>query len=377
VGNEIFLHEVPQLVTLEIYVSGWFPSLLKALQATVDSAGYSNGVGGTLVPLGWPGSPEDGCFIDTGRANYVFDGMSAIDAVSTADLDYIWGATLLFGEKADDDQTYYLGTLILEVPIDASGTYTIGFLADVAKTFMKDNFGASIVPLILTPALITINHPPTVQITSPSSGAIVSGIITIQGIASDSDGSVTQVELRIDSGSWWTTTGTTSWNANFDTNTVSDGLHTVDARSKDNNDAYSPVDSISITVYNAGANQPPNKPSVPSGKVNGKSGVSYTYSSTTTDPDGDQIQYLFDWGDGQTSPWTSPVNSGLPSSASYSWSRGSYQIKVKARDVPSFSESPWSDPLSVSMLKNKIVIYDSLFLRFLEQFPILARLLNL
>ncbi len=39
VGDEIVLHEVPQLVTLEICVSGWSPVLLKTLQATVDSAG--------------------------------------------------------------------------------------------------------------------------------------------------------------------------------------------------------------------------------------------------------------------------------------------------------------------------------------------------
>ena len=57
VGNEIILHETEQSVTLEIYVSGWSPSLLTTVQATVDSSGYSNGVGGTLVPLGWPGSP--------------------------------------------------------------------------------------------------------------------------------------------------------------------------------------------------------------------------------------------------------------------------------------------------------------------------------
>ena len=40
-GNEITLHETDQLVTLEIHVSSWDPHLLMAVQATVDSAGYS------------------------------------------------------------------------------------------------------------------------------------------------------------------------------------------------------------------------------------------------------------------------------------------------------------------------------------------------
>ena len=159
-GHKIILHETGQLVTLEIHVSGWSPSLLDALQATVDSSGYSNGVGGTLIPYGWPGTPEDGCFIDTGRSDYVFNGMGALDAVYTGDLDYMWGAVLLFGGKTDDGQTYYLGTLILEVPTDASGTYTIDFIAGNADTFMKDDGGQFILPLSLTPAFITINEPP-------------------------------------------------------------------------------------------------------------------------------------------------------------------------------------------------------------------------
>ena len=270
-GHEITLHETEQLVTLEIHVSDWDPHLLKAVQATVDSAGYSNGVGGTLNPLGWPGSPEDGAFINTSRPDYVFYGMTAIDAVSTATLDYIWGATLLFGAKTDDGQTYYLGTLVLEVPTDASGTYTIGFLADVDKTFMLDDNGQYILPLILTPALITIN------------------------------------EL-------------------------------------------------------------PNKPAKPSGPTNGNVGTSYTYSSTTTDPNGDQVYYWFDWGDTTNSGWVGPYTSGATGNASHTWtSQGSYNIQVKAKDVYD-AESVWSDPLSVTMPRNRLLT-NSLPLQFLQNHP--------
>jgi len=100
------------------------------------------------------------------------------------------------------------------------------------------------------------NQPPTVQITSPTSGATVLGAITIQGTASDSDGTVTQVEVRIDGGIWQTCSGTTSWSIGWDTTTVSDGAHTIDARSKDNDGAYSTVDSIPVTVSNGGNNPP-------------------------------------------------------------------------------------------------------------------------
>jgi hypothetical protein len=54
---------------------------------------------------------------------------------------------------------------------------------------------------------------------------------------------------------------------------------------------------------------------------------------------------------------------------------GDYTIRAKARDVMG-EESEWAT-LSVSMSKSKPIIYSSLLLVFLEQFPILARLLNL
>jgi hypothetical protein len=157
------------------------------------------------------------------------------------------------------------------------------------------------------------------------------------------------------------------------------GTYNVKVKAKDQNGALSGFsDALTVTIT-SGENQPPNKPSVPTGTVNGKAGKTYTYSSTTTDPDGDQIQYLFDWGDGQTSPWTTPVNSGQPGSASHSWSQGNYQIKVKARDVPNFVESPWSDPLSISMPKSKQST-NLLFLQFIEKlihhFPLLANIFN-
>ncbi|MBU1940162.1 MAG: hypothetical protein KKC68_00145, partial [Candidatus Thermoplasmatota archaeon] len=57
-------------------------------------------------------------------------------------------------------------------------------------------------------------------------------------------------------------------------------------------------------------NQPPNKPSKPMGKTAGRVRVEYTYESTTIDPEGDQIWYWFDWGDGQNSGWVGPYTSG-------------------------------------------------------------------
>jgi hypothetical protein len=51
------------------------------------------------------------------------------------------------------------------------------------------------------------------------------------------------------------------------------------------------IDEVKIFKYPSG-NQVPNKPAKPSGEINAKVGTSYTYTTSTTDPDGDNIEYL-------------------------------------------------------------------------------------
>ena len=121
----------------------------------------------------------------------------------------------------------------------------------------------------------------------------------------------------------------------------------------------------------------PNKPAKPSGTTSGKTGEEYTYSTSTTDPDGDQVWYKWDWGD-EISGWDEPYDSGDTVTVSHIWDeKGSYVIKVKAKDVHG-KESPWSDPLPITLPKNKAI--NTLFLQFLEQhlrmFPILRQLLG-
>ncbi len=101
------------------------------------------------------------------------------------------------------------------------------------------------------------------------------------------------------------------------------------------------VDGIRY-IYPESGNQPPNTPSAPTGPGIGDPGVSYSFTAITTDPDGDQIAFKFDWGDGIESGWTSFVNSGGSASLSHSWSgQGTYQVRAKAKDVNG-AESGWS-----------------------------------
>ena len=158
------------------------------------------------------------------------------------------------------------------------------------------------------------------------------------------------------------------------------GTYNVKVKAKDEHGLLSGFSSALTVTITSGENQPPNKPDTPSGPTSGKAGTSYQYSSSTTDPESDNVYYNFSWGDGSYSGWLGPYPSGGPVNGFHTWTnQGSYSIFVKAKDEAGL-ESPWSDPLSVSMPKNKGYLF-SWFYYFLEQhprlFPLLRQLVEL
>jgi hypothetical protein len=114
---------------------------------------------------------------------------------------------------------------------------------------------------------------------------------------------------------------------------------------------------------------PPAKPATPNGPASGEVGTEYTYTTSTTDPDGDKISYMFDWGDGTFSAWVGPLNSGATASAKKTWnSQGTFQVKVVAKDTHGVL-SVWSDPLSITMPLSYKMPFLQLLERLFEQFP--------
>jgi len=148
------------------------------------------------------------------------------------------------------------------------------------------------------------------------------------------------------------------------------GTYHVKVVAKDTHGAESDF-SIAKTITIVGQSKP-NKPSTPDGASTGKAGVSYSYTTSTTDANGDNIYYLFDWDDGTDSGWIGPYTSGQIASSSHIWSaQGSYQLKVKAKDDPNGDgdpsdgiESLWSDPLAISMPKTHALFQCPWFIKF-------------
>lgn len=125
--------------------------------------------------------------------------------------------------------------------------------------------------------------------------------------------------------------------------------------------------------------EPPSAPLI-DGRINGEAGVDYPYSFTSTDPNGNDVYYYVEWGDGSNSGWIGSYNSGETATAKHTWAaQGTYTIEAKAKDTNDL-ESDWGT-LTVTMPKNKAFNINPLFLRFLEKhprmFPLLRHLLGL
>jgi hypothetical protein len=114
-------------------------------------------------------------------------------------------------------------------------------------------------------------------------------------------------------------------------------------------DAYYVDETIAATPS---LSNPPETPAIPDGPNEGVTGLEYDFSSSTTDPDGDGIFYMFDWGDGTYSNWLGSYPSGETVNASHSWGyAGDFDIRVKAKDDNGSDETAWSPPLTIHLAR--------------------------
>ena len=105
--------------------------------------------------------------------------------------------------------------------------------------------------------------------------------------------------------------------------------------------------------------QPPAIPDTPKGPSSGSKNQELTYISKTTDPEDDDVFYLFDWGDGTDSGWIGPEESGKTVTAKKTWTvEGTFQIKVSAKD-DNGKISGWSDEMEVAIPRSKPVNRDT------------------
>ena len=120
-----------------------------------------------------------------------------------------------------------------------------------------------------------------------------------------------------------------------------EGLLSVKARARDDKGKASNW-SVPASIRIERPNSPPTRPERPSGPSSGLVNTAYTFTTSSVDPDGDDVWFLFDWGDGDDSGWGS-------ASVSHAYKRtGTYEICVLAEDEYG-AQSNWSSYHSIEV----------------------------
>ena len=112
------------------------------------------------------------------------------------------------------------------------------------------------------------------------------------------------------------------------------------------------------------------------GPSGGRVGVAYDYDFNAVDPDGDDVRYYIDWGDGTTTDWIYWwYPSGEPVTVSHTYHIVGYvTISARAKDI--YGAIGNESTFTFYVGKSKSIV-NSLLLWFLDGFPLLERLLNL
>jgi hypothetical protein len=126
-------------------------------------------------------------------------------------------------------------------------------------------------------------------------------------------------------------------------------------------------ETVSNTLVEIILDEFPTKPTKPSGPSGVKAGREYTYKTSSSDPNGFKMYYLFDWGDGDHSV-VGPEPSGKVVNAKHTWAEtGSYEVKVQAINELAYW-SDWSNPLLITTPRARLTDHTFL-LSLLEKFP--------
>jgi len=150
------------------------------------------------------------------------------------------------------------------------------------------------------------------------------------------------------------------WVSFYKTNNNAQKFAMIDALTGDDTayhlNTYPPVLTYDLAFELTGdVSPPPEKPQTPDGPTDGVVGVEYMFSTSTTDPEEEDVSYFWDWGDGTPGEWTDFYASGATVYESHIWTEvDEYKIRVKARD-PYEVESEWSDTKTIDIVDTAVL----------------------
>ena len=210
----------------------------------------------------------------------------------------------------------------------SNGSHT---LTAVGKNALGIAFESSPVTVTVSNAPPPDTTPPTVSITSPASGATVSGTTTVSASASDNVG-VSGVQFFVDGSAVGSEDTTSPYSVSWNTTTVANGSHSLTARARDAAGNQTTSAAVTVTVSNA----PPPDTTPPTVSITSPSSGATVSGTTTVSASASDnvgvagVQFFVDGSAVGSEDTTSPY--------SVSWNtttvaNGSHSLTARARDA--------------------------------------------
>ncbi len=208
------------------------------------------------------------------------------------------------------------------------------------------------------PVTVTVFNdttPPTVSITSPASGAIVGGTISVTASASDNVG-VAGVQFRLDGVNAGTEVTAAPYSVSWDSTTASNGSHSLTAVARDGAGNRTTSVAIAVTVSN-GAPPDTTPPTVSITSPAAGASVSGTVTVTANASDNvgvAGVQFLLDGvnvgAEATAAPYSAPWDTTTAS-------RGSHALTAVARDAA--GNRATSAPVSVTVVNASPIVLEN------------------
>jgi len=210
--------------------------VIEAVDFCPNSSPYSSEVSATTTDSTAPTPPTS---------------LNVVSAETEPNITYTlsWTVSSDDGDNANDVVTYRVyGDSTLLATIEAGVTsYNTTTACSAYSVSAVDNCGNESDPAIEN----ACEQTPDVTITSPTSGAAVSGTVTVEGTATVPDGRfLSSLQIQIDSGDWTSMTSTTPWSYTWNTSGVENGNHTIAVRAVDSTNC-SLTQSINVEINNS------------------------------------------------------------------------------------------------------------------------------
>ncbi len=219
--------------------SGWFSLLGSAINDAGQIAGIGNNASGQRAFLMTP-PPLPTVSITAPASGTSVAGIITVSASAT-------DATVVAGVQFQVDGAN-LGAEVTAAPyVSLWNTTSYGSGTHLLSAVARDAAG---VTGTAAPVLVTVdNFPPSVSITAPASGAMVSGTITVSASATDDVG-VVGVQFKLDGRYLGPELSTGPYAISWNTASVSNGLHTLTAVARDVAGNTSTSKAVTVHVTN-------------------------------------------------------------------------------------------------------------------------------